>query len=246
MSPYAYDGWSRRSSQGRTYTGIWDDFLDRVRSNRSHHPRDSGMYQYSPTYGTYYTYADGSPASDAPHRQSPAPSRSDDSANCTCTCCPHECWKHRGSRGRRAADGGFYGGGGHSNDDMPSPYHSARRSSRSSYSVPRSGSSRSRSHNRERSSTRGLEVPAATVVSVHNHTDGPLWRRHGPVFTLSIPAEATMRDVLHTLTPTGGEKVLVIWDDGTREPLDRDVSLRMLRKHAAKLEVRNRKHVHWR
>lgn len=240
MSPYAYDGDYRRPSQSRSTAGVWDGLFDRLGGDRRRRSEDSNSYRCPPTYGTYYAYSDGSLPTSSRRRSSCSSTRRTESSTCACTCCPHECWKHSGSRRRRSSEHAERPYDRHDTPPPPSPRRSSERAD------GRDRSSRSRSDGRGHSSRRHRAPATTTTISVHDYTDGPLWRCHGPVFPLTIPAQVTMRDLLNTLAPTGNEKVVVVWADGGREPLDKDVSLRELRKHALRLEVKAKKSVHWR
>ena len=82
---------------------------------------------------------------------------------------------------------------------------------------------------------------------MHDHTDGPLRREKGEVFPLVIPADVSLRDLLRTLAPRGsGSEVIVVWGNGDQEVLEKDMSLRDVRRHAVRLEIRKKRHVHWR
>lgn len=236
MAPHGSHGHSTRSSYRRSYFGsTWDNLMKQLRSERRQHYEDPRTSRWSPTYGTYYSHTDQSPPSGSPHRSSSSSTIPTTAADCTCNCCSHECWRHRKSRKNRSGGEGIYAG---DKNSLPS---SPRQASKSHFEP--TGLSGSKSGNRRYPSNKQSTLD--TTISVHDHTDGPLRKRHGSIFTLIIPGDASTSDVLDTLTPTGAETVLVFWDKGVREVLDGDVSLRKLRKHASRLEIRKKKHVHW-
>jgi hypothetical protein len=247
MSPYTYDGYSRQS-YGRSHTGVWDSLFDRLSSDRRRHAGSSHTYRCPPTYGTYYAYSD-QPSPSRTSRRSPSPStRTADSSVCACTCCPHECWKHQVKRKNRSREGADRR---RDRGSSPAP-SSARRQPRDHDSRERNGPRESRSDAHRHPSNKPYKAPdtttntTTTIIRVHDHTNGPLWRRHGADFPLTIPADVTARDILFSLSPTGSEKVVVVWAGGGRQTLAQDQSVRELRKHAVGLEIRRKKQVHWR
>lgn len=250
MSPYTYDGYSRQSL-GRSHTGVWDSLFDKLSSDRRRHAGSSHTYRCPPTYGTYYAYSDRTSPSRETRRSPPSSTRTTDSSTCACTCCPHECWKHQVKRKKRSGEGGADRRRERGSSSAPSP---ARRHSRDHDSRERNGPRESRSDAHRHPSSKPYEAPdttytnttTTTTIRVHDHTNGPLWRRHGAVFPLAIPAGVTARDILFSLSPTGSEKVVVVWAGGGRQTLAQDQSVRELRKHAVGLEIWPKKQVHWR
>lgn len=114
--------------------------------------------------------------------------------------------------------------------DCKSPPQDRRGSKASGYE---SGSSKSRKTKRER-------------IDAVDKTDGPLRRRHGKKFPVSISRDATVRDILDMLAPDGRRhKVMILWDDGERELLHERIPMREIRKYATLFEIKDNKHVHW-
>lgn len=234
MQSYTEDRYSRRSLVGRSSSRSWDTTPQRPGAGRQRRRSDDTSYHYTtprnpPTYGTYYVRSD----------DASRPSRSLGHAACGCTCCPHEGvpWDQR----RASTDAAEL----YSRSQAP-PSSAAHRQSKYAYERAEPGRSSSRNRRHHASGESSRSKGSATIINVHDRSNGPLWSRYGDVFPLSIPADRTIQDVLHTLVPSGsGSKVTVYWDDGGHRKLDEGTTMRELRKHAARLEITKKKRVHW-
>ncbi|KFH48452.1 hypothetical protein ACRE_006220 [Hapsidospora chrysogenum ATCC 11550] len=85
-----------------------------------------------------------------------------------------------------------------------------------------------------------------THILVENHTDGSLRRRYGSRFPLAITKDTTTNSILSFLAPDPLRyKVVVYWNDNTKETLEEWISTTELRQHASHLEVKKKKRVHF-
>jgi hypothetical protein len=81
---------------------------------------------------------------------------------------------------------------------------------------------------------------------VENNTDGSLRRRYGSRFPLGIANDTTTKSLLSFLAPDPRRyKVVVYWNDNTKETLEEWISTTELRQHASHLEVKKKKRVHF-
>jgi hypothetical protein len=237
MQSYAENKYSRSSSFGSSSGRSWETTAERPGIGRRRRSDDTS-YHFStprnpPTYGTYYV------RSDDPSRLFRPVGYPNQSA-CSCTCCPHEGVTWRRQRRASSDAGELY-------SRRPASSSSSHRQSK--YAYERAEPARSSSGNRRDASTgekSHRSKGSAAIINVHDRSNGPLWSRYGDVFPLSIPADRSVQDVLHTLAPSGsGAKVTVYWDDGSHRKLDEGTTMRELRKHAARLEITKPKRVHW-
>lgn len=147
------------------------------------------------------------------------PRRSKDPSDCPCTCCPHSYAGARraaGSRRNSSYEAHPYSSSYHSYDPAPS-----------------------RSKSQSRKKTQG-----PTHILVENKTDGSLRQRYGSQFPIGITRDMTAKAILSFLAPDRHRyKVVVHWDDNTKEDLEDWISVSELRQYASHLEVKKKKRV---
>ena len=84
------------------------------------------------------------------------------------------------------------------------------------------------------------------VDIVDKTSAGTLRRRYGKRFLVSLRRSAGAKRLLKFVNPSHSQKVVVRWADGTTEPLDTLIPLGEIARDADKIEITDRKRVHWR
>ncbi|KAM0548114.1 hypothetical protein ACHAPJ_010035 [Fusarium lateritium] len=84
------------------------------------------------------------------------------------------------------------------------------------------------------------------VIDVVDKSKGSLRREHGPSYPISLNPRASCDRIASFLAPDKRHaKVIVHWDNGKTEKLDKQIPMEELIRYAEYLEIKEVKRVHW-